>query len=80
MSTAASDTASDSTTSSPESTENPLALTAQDRCDHGDCSAAALTRVVFKDGLFLDFCGHHTAKLRDALVETGAVLHEQALV
>jgi len=58
-------------------TENvgPAALTASDRCDHGDCGAAARVRVLYPSGIDLLFCGHHSNALQTALVASGGTLH-----
>lgn len=47
----------------------PETLTAQDRCDA--CSARAQHIAVLATGKHLYFCGHHTAKHMDKVVETG---------
>ena len=69
-------------TTMTETEENgtPPVLTASDRCDHGSCGAAALTRAVYTSGIDLVFCGHHTNLLRSGLIASGAVLHEEATV
>jgi len=53
--------------SEPQSASTDTApLTAHDRCDVGDCGAAARVRALFATGPLL-FCGHHY----DALAASG---------
>ena len=47
----------------------PETLTAQDRCDA--CAARAQHIAILLSGKPLFFCGHHTAKHMDRIVETG---------
>lgn len=47
-------------------------ITANDRCDHSDCTAQAYYRCHFMEGELL-FCRHHFMPLSE-------VLHEQALM
>lgn len=44
-------------------------LTAQDRCDVGNCGAAAHVRVAIGESA-LDFCGHHFRKNEPGLMGT----------
>jgi hypothetical protein len=53
-----------------------LVLTAQDRCDQGECGAAAQSKVTFEGGLDLLFCKHHLTKNREKLEVGGAVIEE----
>lgn len=46
-------------------------LTAQDRCDHPECPAAAMSIVTMPGGGFLLFCAHHSGKLHESLIEKG---------
>ena len=43
-------------------------LTALDRCDKGNCDAAAYVRVFYETGS-LSFCGHHWNEAPDSLLE-----------
>lgn len=54
----------------------PRNLTAMDRCDTGDCSAAAKWLVVFPGQSELIFCAHHGRKNEDALSTVGATVHK----
>lgn len=46
-------------------------LTGLDRCDR--CGAAALVRVVLREGGELLFCGHHGRMHQSALIEVGTI-------
>ncbi|MDR6907485.1 hypothetical protein J2X63_003193 [Agromyces sp. 3263] len=48
-------------------------LKATDRCDKGECAAAAFHRVIFSSGA-LDLCNHHFEAAPDSLL-TKAVYH-----
>lgn len=47
-------------------------LTALDRCDVGNCGAAAYIRTGFRNGFFLDFCGHHYREHEAGLAKAAA--------
>lgn len=48
-------------------------LKAIDRCDQGNCGAAAISVVTLADGGQLVFCGHHTDALPKDLLATAKI-------
>lgn len=52
-------------------------LSALDRCDKGDCGAAAMAHIEFPSGISLVFCRHHTEESRVQLEGKGAIIDTQ---
>lgn len=60
----------------PGTAAQSVPMTANDRCDVGECGAQAYVRVEFKSGI-LQFCAHHYAQQPLSLQQSSISIHDE---